>query len=219
MATSKTAKNILADMRKTVAELYEKNLMRDYREESCKEKANGIEEITFSGKENSKCNIVYDKHISGKEMMKYLLNGLQYNILLYDKSLIQAEFKIQNNVIIKERLVFMKCHNKIWSYEEIKDCEELKQDWFSEEEGIPIVMRIDYAPEDHIEGNHAAAHLTLSNHQSCRVPIKGIITFSEFVRFILLHFYDITLELKQCRSHTDDTITEIEKQMVHISWE
>ena len=219
MATPKMVKNILADMRKTIEELCEKNLVRDYRPESCKEIGSGVHEITFSGKNNSKCNIVYDKHVSGEVIMEKLLREYQYTILLYDKSLIQAEFRIKNDEVIKERLVFMKRHNKIWTFEEIEDCENADQDWFTEEQGIPIIFRIDYAPDDHVEGDHSATHLTLSNHQSCRVPIKGIVTFSEFIRFILLHFYDIKLELKQCRSNADDTITEIEKQMVHINWE
>lgn len=219
MATSKMVKSVLGDMRKTIGELYSKNLVRDYRQESCRETAKDTYEISFSGKDNNVCNIVYDEHISGEEIMEQLLKGYQYTILLYDKSIIQAEFIIKDEKIAKERLVFMKRHNKIWNMDEIDECEILEQDWFSEEKGIPIVFRIDYAPDDHIDGDHSATHLTLSNHQSCRVPIKGIVTFSEFVRFILLHFYDIKMDLKQCRSNADDTITQIEKQMVHINWE
>ena len=48
--------------------------------------------------------------------------------------------------------------------------------------------------------------------------MKGIVTFSEFVRFILLHIYDIKLDLKVCRSNAEDTITELEKQMIHMNW-
>ena len=85
----------------------------------------------------------------------------------------------------------MKKHNKIWDFKEIEAYEAEDKDWFMEEEGVPIMLRIDYAPDDHIEGEHAATHLTLSNQECCRIPIKGIVTFSEFVRFVLLHFYDI----------------------------
>ena len=81
------------------------------------------------------------------------------------------------------------------------------------------MLRIDYAPEEHINGEHAATHLTISNHESCRIPIKGIVTFSEFVRLILFHFYNLKLERKVWRLNAEDTITELEKQMMHISWE
>lgn len=219
MGTSKMVKSVLGDMRKTVDELYAKNLVRDYRQEACREIAKDTFEISFSGKDNNVCNIVYDKHISGEEIIDKLLGGCQYTILLYDKSIIQAEFTIEHEKVIKERLVFMKRHNKIWDADEIMESDNLDQDWFVEEKGIPIFFRIDYAPNDHKEGKHSATHLTLANHECCRVPIKGIVTFSEFVRFILLHFYNIELELKQFRSCSEDTITLIEKHMMHISWE
>lgn len=150
--------------------------------------------------------------------MDKLLKYRQYSFLLYDKSLIQAEFMIKDEKIFKERLVFMKKHNKIWSPEEINDAETNEYDWFSEEKGIPIIFRVDYAPEDHIDGDHPATHLTLSNHQSCRIPMKSIVTFSEFISFILLHFYNIKTDLKHFDPKTDDTITQIEKKMVHINW-
>ena len=108
MSTSKMTKNILGDMRKTVEELYSKDLIRDYKKESCKEIAKDFYEISFSGKDNSICNVVYDKHISGEEIIDTLLAGYQYNVLLYDKSIIQAEFKIEKNSVVKERLVFFK---------------------------------------------------------------------------------------------------------------
>ncbi|MBR6697672.1 MAG: DUF2290 domain-containing protein [Lachnospiraceae bacterium] len=219
MGASKMVKNVLGDMRKTIEELYAKNLIRDYMQESCREIAKDTFEISFSGKDTNVCNIVYDKHISGEEIIDKLLGGCQYTVLLYDKSIIQAEFTIEHNEIVKERLVFMKRHNKIWDIDEINESENLEQDWFSEEKGIPIVFRVDYAPNDHIDGEHSATHLTLANHESCRVPIKGIVTFSEFIRFILLHFYNIEMEIKQFRAISQDTITVLEKQMVHINWE
>lgn len=218
MAISGMVKNILDDIRKTVAELYEKNLVRDYRGISSNQTGKNDYELTFSGKNSIICNIVYDKHISGEEIMDRLLSGYQYNILLYDKSIVQAEFSIKENKIIKERLVFMKRHNKIWDIDEIYESELQEQDWFSEERGIPIIFRIDYAPDDHKECNHAATHATLSNHECCRIPIKGIVTFSEFVRFILFHFYDIKMDLKENRFGMDDTLTDLEKKLVHISW-
>ena len=218
MGTSKMVNTVLNDIKKTIEELYAKEIIRDYRSESCRETAKDTFEISFPSKDKSVCNIVYDKHVSGEEIMDKLLGGYQYNILLYDKSIIQSEFTIKSNEIIKERLVFMKRHNKIWTAEEIEERESLEQDWFSEEKGIPIIFRIDYAPDDAKDGEHSATHFTLANHESCRVPIKGIVTFSEFVRFILLHFYFFYMKLKQFRFNSDDTITTFEKQMVHINW-
>ena len=115
MGTSRMVKSVLGDMKKTIGELYKKELVRDYKKESCREVGRNTFEISYSGKEKNICNIVYDKHISGEEIMDKLLEGCQYTVLLYDKSIIQAEFKIEDEKIIKERLVFMKRHNKIWN--------------------------------------------------------------------------------------------------------
>lgn len=217
MATSRVVKDILGDISKTIAELQEKNLLRDVKGTVVKSGQGGIWSISFSGK-NDSSSILYDKHITSTEILNTLLKNWQYTVLFYDKGLIQAEFMVDKEKIIKERLIFIKKHNKIWSMDEINDFEIRDEDWFADEDGIPIMFRIDYAPDEHIDGKHAATHLTLSNHESCRIPIKGVVSFSEFVRLILLHFYDVELKLRVWRTDEVETITELEKHMMHISW-
>lgn len=218
MAGSKLVRNILDNMNKTITELRYKGMLRDEQgiSEICRGK--NLFEISYSSK-NDVGSIIFDKHISSTRIIDTLLSGHQYNILLYDKGFVQAEFIVKDEEVIKERLVFMKKHNKIWDVREIEEYEIADEDWFAEEEGVPIVLRIDYAPDDHKDCEHAATHLTISNHESCRIPMKGVVTFSEFVRFILLHFYDIELELPICRFDSNDTITVLEKKMIHMSWE
>lgn len=205
------------DMDKTITELHNKGLIRDDRRYSQKDAEGGVHIISFPGRDD-RGSIVYDKHIDASQIINTLLEGKQYNILLYDKSLIQAEFKIEQENVIKERLVFMKKHNKIWDIKEIEECEILDEDWFAEESGIPIILRIDYDPKNHVECDHAKTHLTISNHESCRIPMKDFVTFSEFVRLVLFHFYNIKMDMKTFRITTDDVITEAEKEMIHMSW-
>lgn len=95
----------------------------------------------------------------------------------------------------------------------------MTQDWFAEEKGIPIIIRVDYDPKSHIECDHAKTHLTISNHESCRIPIKDFVTFSEFVRLVLFHFCNIKMVMKTFRINTGDIITEVEKEMIHMNWE
>ena len=217
MPASKMVKHILDDMKKTNEELWKKGIVRDAKGASVKQTGSDSWEISFSGK-NDSGSIILDKHITATRIIEVLLENLQYTLLLYDKGIIQAEYEISNDKIVKERLVFMKKHNKIWDFKEIEAYEAEDKDWFMEEEGVPIMLRIDYAPDDHIEGEHAATHLTLSNQECCRIPIKGIVTFSEFVRFVLLHFYDIKLDKAVFRFDEEDTITSLEKRMMHINW-
>ena len=218
MDASKMVKSVLGDMRETMNELYSKNLVRDYKPASYRITAKDTHEISFSGKDKSICNIVYDEHIAGEDIMDKLLAGYQYSVLLYDKSIIQAEFLIEGNRIVKERLVFIKKHNKTWDADEIDLYEAFDEDWFTEEYGIPIVIRIDYDPREHKDGEHPSSHLTLSNHESCRIPMKEAVTFSEFVRFILFHFYDKKLNKASFRLSGPEDITELEKKMIHVNW-
>ena len=217
MATSRLVKNILRDIEQTLTELRSKELWRDERSPSQKPTSGNKMEISFSGK-NDKSSIVYDNHITSSDMIDTLVKNHQYNILFYDKGFIQAEFIVDGNKVIKERLVFMKKHNKIWDAEEIQDFESNDIDWFSEAFGVPIMLRIDHDPDEHVDGDHAATHLTLSNYESCRIPMKGIVSFSEFVRFVLFHFYNIKLDLPVWRFDDSDTITELEKKMIHMNW-
>ena len=104
-----------------------------------------------------------------------------------------------------------------FGFEEIREDERNDLDWFEEDFGVPIIIRIDYDPNEHVECDHAVAHLTVSNHENCRIPLKGAVTFSEFVRFVLFHFYNIKLELPENRFE-NTTITEMEQKMIHINW-
>lgn len=209
-------KEIITDIKKTIDELRMANLIRDEQGVSEKTVGKDIVELTFDGK-NCENNIVYDEHLSHKEIIGKLLEHRQYTVLLYDKSIIQAEYIVRNDELLKERLLFIKRHNKVWSREEINSAEAEEIDWFGEEEGIPIFLRIDYDPDQHIECEHAACHFTLSNSKTCRIPVKGPVSFSEFLSFLLLHFYTEEMELSSW-GFDRSVITEREKEMVHINW-
>ena len=48
--------------------------------------------------------------------------------------------------------------------------------------------------------------------------MKEALSFSEFVLFIMLHFYGICIAKKALRLCDSETITYNEKQMLHIFW-
>ena len=132
MATSRLVKDILLDMSRTITELRGKDLLRDEKGITQISNKGNTLEISYQGK-NDASSIVYDKHITSGDLIDTLLTAQQYTILLYDKSLIQAEFIVKGKDIIKERLVFMKKHNKIWEADEIKEYENNDEDWFAED--------------------------------------------------------------------------------------
>lgn len=218
MPVSKLSKELIKDIETTISELRSMRFLRDENGVSQNTKSRNLFELSFHGKNDSGC-IMYDKHISCSHLMDVLLANRQYSVLLYDKSIIQAEFLINGNEITKERLVFIKKHNKIWTIDEVDEYDANDEDWFSEEVGIPTLIRIDYDPKMHKDCEHASSHLTLSNHESCRIPIKQAVTFSEFVRFILFHFYDIQLNKATYRLDGPEDITSSEKKMIHLYWD
>ncbi len=211
-------KVIQNDIIQTITELRKKELLRDEHGISVRQLGKSSYNISFNEKSDAN-NILFNQKISASSIMEYLLREQQYTILLYDKSIFQGEFLIHEGRLTKERLLFIKKHNKIWNKKEIDDAENEDQDWFANEDGVPVFLRIDYDPDNHNEyDDHPACHLSLSNANECRIPIKGAITFSEFVRFILFHFYKIKLDIPQYRLQ-DSSITELESRMIHINWE
>ena len=218
MSKTSLQRAIIKDIMSTITVLRTEGLLRDENGISESKSGNDLTCLTYSGK-NDSCKIIYDKHISSTDLIAELLKNQQYTILFYDKSLVQAEFILNKDGVVKERLVFMKKHNKLWNAAEIQEDEAEDIDWFEEEEGIPTILRIDFAPDDQIDLSHPASHLTLSNHECCRIPIKSAVTFSEFIRFILFHFYNKELPLARFQFNMDDTITSREKKSIHINWE
>ena len=210
-------KEIIKDINRTVDELRQKELIRDVCGVADRQIGANAFEISFSGKSDAN-SVMLDKHVSASYVMNTLLQERQYTILLYDKSIIQAEFFIDDGEVAKERLIFLKKHNRIWDKEEISAADAEDEDWFADEESVPTFLRIDYDPSSHIECEHPIAHLTLANNESCRIPIQDAVTFSEFIRFVLLHFYGIKLEMGTYWLDKESTITDLERKMLHISW-
>lgn len=218
MAISKLSREIINDIHATIAELSNIHFLRDVKGISQHSLSGNVLDLTFQGKDENS-NVMFDTRASCSHLMDTLLQHKQYTVLLYDKSIIHAEFRIGTDSIIKERLIFLKKHNKIWGTDEIKELDEEEEDWFAEDFGIPILIRIDYDPNEHINRDHPSSHFTLSNHDSCRIPMKEAVTFSEFVRFILLHFYNVNFDKPEFRLGISEDITADEKKMMHIYWQ
>ena len=220
MAKNEILKVVKKDIENAKKILYENDLILEVKGESTKEFSKNCYNITWNGK-NSNSNIIYDNNIGVDFIMKELLQNQQYSILLYDRSLIQFEFIIENDIITKQRMLFIKRHNKIWDKEEIVSISALQDvdffDYFFESEGIPTMIRIDYDQENSRDCVHPISHMTLSNYETCRIPIKSLMSCTKFVLMILYHFYDLKIEDK-FDDIVENTITENERNMIHLNW-
>ena len=209
----------MADYNNIVRELYEKEMIRDIKCHAISDFGEVVE-ITHENKSNES-NILYDRHLPIETIMDILLENKEYNLLLYDRSIIKYQFVISNGKISKERLIFIKKHNYLWTKDEInkKDIDDFGTDWFQEEISIPIVIRIDYDDENYEDIIHPITHMTLSNYEECRIPMMGAVTLYNFVNFVLNFFYNDTLNCSSVFEEPDITISQNEKKRLHFEWE
>ncbi len=202
-------KRIIKEYHNIITFLIENNLIIDNIE--FKEDSNSL---TWSGKNNTISNILYDKNINAQEVIETLRREKQYSILLKDKSIFQIEYKIENNMIIKQRMLYMKLSDEIED-----DNSEASTNFADSDEigGIPLLIRVDYDIKNHKDVEHPAAHMTISNIEKCRIPIKSNMSFLQFVKFILMNVYGIIYNDKELIIN-EDTITDNEKMCIHINW-
>lgn len=215
----KFIRDFMADYNNIVRELYEKEMIRDIKSHVINDFGEVVE-ITHENKSNES-NILYDRHLPIEKIMNILLENKEYNLLLYDRSIIKYQFTIINGKICKERLIFIKKHNYLWTKDEInkKDIDDFGIDWFQEEASIPIVIRIDYDDENYEDIIHPITHMTLSNYEECRIPMMGAVTLYNFMNFVLNFFYNDSLKCSSVFEETNITISQNEKKRLHFEWE
>ena len=219
----KSNKKIISEIQKdfnlVLNTLLEKKYMRDYNDFSVKDVNKKLSLVTRPNRQNES-NILFDRETSISSIADILLCNREYNLLLYDKGIFQFEFEISNGKIIKERFVFIKKQNKLWNKDEISflDNDEIAEDWFINEIGIPIIIRIDFDEKNYVEMKHPMSHMTISNYDECRIPMQGPISISKFVNFVLNIFYNDNIEILDCSYDEIITISNKEKQLLHFEW-
>lgn len=217
MGNKKLLNQLQEDIENTRKELMKLNLLLETRPIETK---NGRDKTVLLSYKSSGVseNYSYDENINCSELMNKLMENQQFGFLLYDKSIIQYAFTVKNGEIIKERLFFIKKHNKHWSQEEISNLENTNETWFEDDDsGFPIVFRIDFDKENSKPIEHPQVHFTISNHQCCRIPMKTILPVSKFINFILVNFYK-TKMAQEGNFLFPDTIHNSEKNLIHFYW-
>lgn len=209
---SKVISSLKKELNLIIDFLYKNDLCIEYSNYSINNINNNKIEITRPNR-RQESTVLYDSIINVKSVMKTILNGKEYNILLNDKSIIQFEFECDNGRITKERFIYIRPFDTIdFISEEYDDF-----DWFEIDESIPLIIRVDY---DEVEIlNHPKAHATLNNVTCCRIPLKGPISVTSFVSFILSMFYGITYAGETFNYANIETITSNEKKQIHLNWE
>lgn len=202
-------------------ELYKNGYILEHRAFSHKVTGKNDFELTWSNR-SPEANITFDLSLGIETIIQILLRHQQFSLLFYDKSILQVEYKIRDNKIIKQRMQFIKKSSTVKTLEELQELEgdvsEVEGNgWFDEETGIPILLRVDYDPDNHTELVHSRSHFVISNLKDCRIPMNRNLTLVKFVQLILNQVYNnYEINLRDIVQH-DDEITKIEKGSLHIN--
>lgn len=201
-----------------IERLIDRNICLDHVPFSINNNGNIIE-ITRSDRKNES-NILYDSTKTVDEMMEILLKKSEYNLLMYDKGIIQFELMIENGEIIKERFIYINKQNGMYNIEQIKKMEndENNVDWYEEINGIPVLIRMDYDKVYDEDSIHPMSHFTISNCDCCRIPMKGPMSISMFVNFILNMFYNDNVDGIKTIYDKKETLKKCDKDKLYLYW-
>ena len=103
--------------------LYEKNYIIEHKELSKNCIGKDLYELTWAGR-SPEANITFNLDLPINPIIETLLEKEQFSMLFYDKSILQVEYKIEANKIVKQRMQYIKKDNKVRTIKEIQDLEE-----------------------------------------------------------------------------------------------
>jgi hypothetical protein len=187
-------------------------------------------EITW---QNSKNFNIALKNKDYRDIYKVFEKERNFNIKMIDGALIQINYILKRNKIIKSRLAYFPSPN-LERYED--DIEGYENYYFGE--GVysdlidkyiittPIRFDFNSDEEAYINDKHPYSHIHFGQIENCRIPINSPITPNIFFKFLLKNFYNkIYLE------HFDDynfstsynilnkTISKKESLTLHLNYE
>ncbi|GAG63475.1 unnamed protein product [marine sediment metagenome] len=166
-------------------------------------KKNGLLRLHYRrNKSLSKKNIEVFGNGNIVDFYKLAIINFDYDILLFDESILQFEFtKFEGDINLR----YVYCQfpydfptYKTYlkdighDYDEVRD--KFREDYEQEVneaelKKICIYIRYDYNPLSYKPIVHAASHLHFGNNNTIRIPISRIISPCSFMLFILKHAY------------------------------
>jgi hypothetical protein len=212
--------DILNDIKNMTTQLIKVGLSVKQNFPICQSFAGKVHKLTYGKMQD--LSIVL-KNIKYEEIYNELDHNNNFNIKMIDGALLQLLYTYQGNKLISHRLAFFPSpylesfQNEPDLYEE----DEIYAD-ILEKNIMAVPIRFDYDPNSFKEIDHPKSHLTLGQFKNCRIPVTSPITPSLFICFILRNFYNTAFhkfsnELKFQDVLFDETITNLEKKLLHIA--
>lgn len=187
---------------------------------SCISTGRNSYEISYSGMQDLSIAL---RNVEYKEVYQELDKNENYNIKMIDGALIQLLYIYRDSALASHRLAFFPSPflHDFQNEPEIYEEDEIYADIVAKNI-LPVPIRFDYDPRNHKELDHPKCHLTLGQFRNCRIPVCSPVTPNSFINFILRSFYNtafrkFTDELNFRTTLFDETITPLEKKVIHVA--
>ena len=155
--------------------------------------ANNKIEIDFAGNVNAS---IFLRNLPYNKIYTELLKERQYNVLLLDGALLQLQYTVENQAIIKHRLAFFPSPflNEFQNDPDLYEEELLFVD-ITQRNVVVTPVRLDYDSTISFDGDddrffHPESHMSIGQYKNCRIPATSAISPSRFFEFILCSFYN-----------------------------
>ena len=214
--TNGLVKDIIKNYNNIIVKLDKKGLILKYN--ALSQKVDNGCKLEYCTK-NDYSRVLYDSSINAIDLYDTLLTHDQFNIEFIDGSILLFQCLINEDMIIKQRIIFIKPFLSVCNENnEYDDGWEAYQnaDGSSNMLSFPLIIRVDYNHNED-KSDHPLSHLTLSNIENCRIPIVSNISFGRFVEFILNQIFNVyNIEIKKL--NFTKSIRDSETQMIHLNW-
>ena len=155
----------------------------------------GLSEVTFRNAEHLAEAL---RSRSYHDLYGAVAGRRAYNAMLDDGALIQMSYLFEGRSLKRHRLAYMGAPGPAPA-----DESGAADDGVMATDGPPTVFRFDYDDQDHPNGvTHPKSHLTIGRNEHCRIPVSHPVTPSQFLDFVLRHFYPS--DLVELPSFTDN---------------
>jgi len=214
-----TPEKIRLQIEKLTSNLIEHSLCDYYNFPAMCDLGDNIQEVSISAKGNLSYAL---KNLAYFDIYNELLRTKTYNLHMLDGALIHMLYRFHNRELKTHRLAFFPSPN----LEEFQNNPEiyLEDEIYAEvvkRNIVPFPIRFDFDPEQVIDVEHPASHLTLGQYENCRIPVSAPLTPYHFISFLLRNFYH-TAFAKYCDKLTPfndcfpSSITDKEKTLIYI---
>mgnify|MGYP000849249999 FL=1 len=216
------ATSILKHIEQLTRKMIEIGLSEDQNFPSKKEYSGKIEEIGVQTWNSD--SSIFLKSIPYQEMYRTLCEQRIFNIKMIDGALIHMQYRFKNKKIENHRLSFFPAPNlEVFQNEPNIYIEDEIYNDILDKRIVTVPLRFDFDIREEVSSPiiHPVSHFTIGQYKNCRIPVSSALTPYQFLKFIIMNFYNTAYEKysekisikKDC---FDITIYPEEKEIINI---